>query len=434
MKKNQKSRMKSYKRLVSQGKRYQKWGFSQNPYLYNPLETQSQFKHLFIGRRMEIGNFFTILQGGGGAFCIEGDYGVGKSTFINMCLWLAKDRNDFLFSDSIEIIPSVSSQDFLTDILRVSVLQLREQQEKLSVKSKEVIEEILFSSTQSEGKSKSGGLSTVLHAEATSSSVKTVTKKEFLTVDFCLNRLKAISRIAKRDLNRKIILSFDNFERAKITNRNFVTDLVGNLRDLIFSDFTLIFIGDSGLQKELSNDGRLRSVFTSSLKLLPLSLNEFQEAVFQRILYGKVNDDFATPLAEDVVQYVYEKCNSSDIRWAFNFLFQIFDIMVRAEYRIKTHDYHDARDIILTLAKESFFSLEESEKRLIEALAKLGPQSPSDNDLQQECGITRSTLQRSFARFREKPSIVQMVPFKGRRKVYDLGYEMKILKEEDFFG
>ena len=430
MKHNIDKRALDYKELVPPKNIYKKWGFTENPYIHKPLTEREEFENLFVGRRDEVIDFFKSLQGRTGAFCIEGDYGVGKSTFLNMCLWLAKDQDDLILSAPIEIVSATETRDFLRDILRVSIDEVKDYENKLSNGSKSLIHDIEYTSTTGKETTKKGGVSTILTAEAASTKSKMEQKREFLTNDYLVNRLKMIGNVSKNELKRIIIISLDNLEKAKIQDRNYVINSVAQLRDLTFANFIFIFIGDVGLRTEFSQgSGRLRSIFGNSLILTPLGLEEFKDAIYRRLSYISKDREFTRPLNEEVVHYVYDKCNKNDIRWAFNFLHRIFDMMIKKNYRPKTYTYQEVRKIIFYMAKERFDALEESEKRLIRALKNLGPCSPSDKALQKECGVKRPTIQKTITKFRENPEILKRT-IEGKRYEYELGYEMEILVEE----
>lgn len=430
MKHNIDKRTLDYKELVPPKNIYKKWGFTENPYMHKPLTEQEEFENLFVGRRDEVIDFFKSLQGRTGAFCIEGDYGVGKSTFLNMCLWLAKDQDDLILSAPIEIVSATETRDFLRDILRVSIDEVKDYENELSEESKSLIHGIEYTSTTGKETTKKGGVSTFLTAEAASTKSKMEQKREYLTNDYLVNRLKMIGNVSKNELKRIIIISLDNLEKAKIQDRNYVINSVAQLRDLTFANFIFIFIGDLGLRTEFSQgSGRLRSIFGNSLILTPLGLEEFKDAIYRRLSYISKDSQFTIPLNEEIVHYVHDKCNQRDIRWAFNFLHRIFDMMIKKNYSPKTYTFQEVREIIFYLAKERFDALEDSEKRLIRALKNLGPSSPSDKALQKECGVKRSTIQRTITKFRENPEILKRTS-EGKRYEYELGYEMEILVEE----
>jgi len=297
MKHNIDKRALDYKELVPPKNIYKKWGFTENPYIHKPLTEQEEFENLFVGRRDEVIDFFKSLQGRTGAFCIEGDYGVGKSTFLNMCLWLAKDQDDLMLSAPIEIVST--KMGFLQDIFRVSIDEVKHYENKLLNESKSLIHDIEYTSTTGEETTIRGGVSTIFTAEAASTNSKMEQRREFLTIDYLVNRLKKIGNLSKNELKRIIIISLDNLEKAKIQDRNYVINSVAQLRDLTFANFIFIFIGDLGLRAEFTQgSGRLRSIFGNSLILTPLGLEEFKDAIYRRLSYISKDPQFTIPLNE----------------------------------------------------------------------------------------------------------------------------------------
>ena len=60
------------------------WGFVSNPYYDYELLPDILFE-LFVNREASIGEFYKSMRLNTSIFCIEGDYGVGKSSFFRRC-------------------------------------------------------------------------------------------------------------------------------------------------------------------------------------------------------------------------------------------------------------------------------------------------------------------------------------------------------------
>jgi hypothetical protein len=77
--------------------------------------------------------------------------------------------------------------------------------------------------------------------------------------------------------------------------------------------------------------------------------------------------------------------------------------------------------------------LSDPEKNIINKLADIGqPVSPSDILLQETSERSVSSLQRILSQLLKQPELIIKTK-EGRKYKYELGYEMKILKEMDGF-
>ncbi len=430
--------MTSGKDSVARGFEYmEKWGYSENPYLDRPLKKKEELDSLFVGREKEIRNFFKKFVSGTNAFCIEGGFGVGKSTFTNQCFSEIKveenrDVFNFIITDTISVVETESPTKFLFDILGETLKGIKPYREYLKEENKKTLFEIENIVTKGDAKGSSYGLNMpLMQGQRESASSMSAQPRELLTKNSIINMVIKIGDVAREDLKARILITLNNLEKEKINDQGKITALIELLRDLIFSEFILIFIGDLQLKSRLTSTGRLRSVFGESIELSPLSLDEFQFAVDRRLKYFAVKGNYTPPLGDDVLEYMFSKCGG-DIRWAFNFLRNVFEEMFLEDYPIRTHSLSDIEPISIKIAKNTFNGLDDSEQKVIKAFSTLKSASPSDRKLQRVCGVTRSTLQRILSDLSKRPELIVRDKM-GRKQVYSLGYEMGILSDSGFW-
>ncbi|GBE54800.1 hypothetical protein BMS3Bbin15_00961 [archaeon BMS3Bbin15] len=413
----------------------EKWGYSRNPYLHHPLEKKKEFDSLFVGREKEIRNFFKKFVSGTHAFCIEGSFGVGKSTFKNRCFSEIKveenrDVFNFIITDTISVVETESPREFLIDILRVTLDSIKPYREYLKEKNKKTLFEIENIVTKGDAKGNSYGSNIpIIHGQRESTSSTSVQPMNLLTQDFIINRLIKIGNIVREDLKARILITLNNLEKEKVNDQGKITTLIEMLRGLIFSEFILIFIGDLQLKSRLTSSGRLRSVFGESIELSPLSLDEFQFAVDRRLKYSAIKENYAPPLGDDVLEYMFSKCGG-DIRWAFNFLNNVFEEIFLEDYPIRTYSLSDIEPICIKISRNTFNGLDTSEQKVIRAFSTIKSASPSDKKLQRACGVTRSTLQKILSDLSKRPELIVRGK-RDRKQVYSLGYEMGILSDSE---
>jgi hypothetical protein len=196
---------------------------------------------------------------------------------------------------------------------------------------------------------------------------------------------------------------------------------------LIFTDnYNVICIGEPGLREKLSSSGRTRSVFGESIVLEELSFYEFKQAIEKRLVYFSKKDDNIQPFDDDVYKKIYEY-SYGDIRWAFNMLKRMFEILIRKNYIVKTYGLSHALLVLNEIEYKTFASLEGNEQKLLAVLSKIGPLSPSDKEFQDVIDLDRVTIQKLVQKLSEDSNLLRRKKV-SRKFVYEVGPVIKSLK------
>ncbi len=412
----------------------EKWGFRQNPYDKNELR-EEVIEKLFVGRREEISEFFRTLNSGNNAFCIEGGFGVGKSSFFNICIHKIKKeyRGDIIDTTQIDMATQETTHDFLRVISNyVGNAIYKESKSHEGWKDyQDIIDDLIGNQkTNITSTGLNGGLSAGLAIKATRSKATSTTKGGSNIPSLMIENLSAIGKICQQK-SKKILVPFENMEKAKLEGHSEkCVEFVKPLRKLIFdNNFIFIFIGDVGLREFFDRSGMLRSVIGNSIVLEKLSIDEYDSAITRRLDYFKTDKlQYTVPFANDIIKYVYEK-SEGDIRWGFNFLNRLFEKIMTKD--VKKYSLNDKiiRENIYYFTKARYNALSESEKKVLDKLMEIEePLSPSDEKLQKACNLTQSTLQKMLSELAKNPEIIKKNE-RGRKHLYELGYEAKIYKE-----
>src|SRR4030067_3027241 len=241
-----------------------------------------------------------------------------------------------------------------------------------------------------------------------------------------LSELADIGEMCKADIDKKIILPIDDLESEKCDLDQAIY-LVGLLRDLIFTNnYIVICIGEPGLREKLSSSGRTRSIFGESIILSELSLDDCIQAIEKRLKYFSNNSNYIPPFEEDVYKKVHEY-SYGDIRWAFNTLNRIFEVLIRKNYIVGTYGFSHVLPLLHEIEYKAFSSLERNEQKLLSILYKLGPLSPSDNELQDAMGSDRATIQKLAQKLSEDSSLLRKKKV-SRKYIYEVGPIVKSLE------
>ncbi len=425
-----------FKSMVTNGKYADKindimdqWGYHSNPYYDHELQSEILFE-LFVNREVNIEEFYKSMKLNTSLFCIEGDYGVGKSSFFRRCS-LGQEHIDEsnIVTNKITITKDTNENSFLLSILS-AVLNALKMSSGLSQESKDELGEIENVVTTQREQSTEGALNGgLIGLKRTRTKAKSEQHSPNYTSLNMLSDLSNIGKICEIYLDKKILLPIDDLESEKCDLDQAVY-LVGLLRDLIFTDnYNIICIGEPGLREKLSSSGRTRSIFGESIFLKELSFNDFNKAIEKRLAYFKSNENYTPPFDPDVLKIIY-KYSYGDIRWAFNTLNRMFEILIRKNYIVKTYGISHALPVLNEIEYRAFNSLEKNEQMLLIVLSKIGPHSPSDKELQDAVNLDRVTIQKLVQKLSDDNNLLRKKK-ESRKFVYEVGPVIKSLENTD---
>lgn len=402
------------------------WGYHSNPFYDHELQSDILFE-LFVNREINIEEFYKSIKLNTSIFCIEGDYGIGKSSFFRRCA-LGQEQIDGsnIVTNRISITKDTNENSFLLSILS-AVINVLNTVSGLTQESKEEISEIenivtIQREHSTEG-SLGGGLMGLKHIRTKGQTEQHSPNYTSLNM---LSDLSDIGAICKIDLDKKILLPIDDLESEKC-DLNQAVYLVGLLRDLIFTDYySVICVGEPGLREKLSSSGRTRSIFGESIILENLSFNDFRQAIEKRLGYFRKKEDHIQPFEDEVYKKIYEY-SYGDIRWAFNTLNRMFETLIRKNYIVKTYGLSHALPVLNEIESKAFASLENNEQKLLATLSKIGPLSPSDKEFQDATDLDRATIQKLVQKLSDDGNLLRRKKV-SRKFVYEVGPIIKSLE------
>jgi len=378
------------------------WGFNSNPYYDHELLPNILFE-LFVNREENIGDFYKCMKLNTSIFCIEGDYGVGKSSLFSRCA-LGQEQIDEsnIITNKITITKDTTENSFLLTVLSAVINALKAVQTEGSLYG-------FIGHSKTKGKSEQ-------HSPI------------YTTINM-LSDLSEIGEICKFGLDTKIMLPIDDLESEKCDLDQAIY-LVGLLRDLIFTDnYVVVCIGENGLREKLSSSGRTRSIFGESIILDELSIEDFIQAIEKRVKYFSSNDNYVSPFKEDVYKKLHDY-SYGDIRWAFNTLNRMFEVLIRKNYIVRTYGIGHILPILHEIEFKAFISLESNEQKLLSILSKIGPHSPSDKEFQDAMELDRVTIQKIVQKLSEDSNLLRKKKV-SRKFVYEVGPVIKSLENTE---
>lgn len=402
------------------------WGFVSNPYYDHELLPNILFD-LFVNRQRSIEEFYTSLKLNTSLFCIEGDYGIGKSSFFRRCAMGQEQLDESnIITNKITITKDTTEVSFSLTTLSAVINSLKgfsnfrpESKNKLI----EIENIVTIQRQQSIEASVHGFLG---YTKTTGKSEQHVPRYTHLNM---LSDLSEIGDICKDELDKKIILPIDDLESEKC-DLDQALYLVGLLRDLIFTNnYVVICIGEPGIREKLSASGRTRSIFGESIVLEELSFEDFTKAIKKRLNYFALDNNYIPPFEHEVYKKVHEY-SYGDIRWAFNTLNRMFEILIRKNYIVKTYGISHALPVLHEIEYRAFSLLERNEQKLLSTLIKTGPLSPSDKEFQEVMGFDRAAIQKLVQKLSEDSNLLRKKKV-SRKYVYEAGPIVKSLENSN---
>ena len=302
---------------------WERYGFRDNPFDTRALSLSPgsllSVAEAFVGRGMGstesrlMTNF--LRSTGGGRVVVEGDIGVGKTTFVNYhrYLWQTEAKTKLL-TPATEI--SVQGDWGMRELL-LNVLTLLAGRLSLSMLPKEVEGDRLLTELRAltgvlvkEWSSVSGGVS-VLGVGGSAGRTKSlaVQRGEISTAGLREYLHELLERVRRLGFVG-VILHFNNLELLARRDPSRLATFFEEVRDVLQTpNVYFVFVGYSGMfQQIIVPQERVRSIFFGrSIHLPPLSREEVHQAIARRYqLLAARPKRWIPPVDDPVVDYLYE--------------------------------------------------------------------------------------------------------------------------------
>ena len=299
---------------------WESYGFRGNPFQTYPLsineEIELSVKNAYISRSYEVTihlalfrNFF--LNPGGGRIIVEGEPGVGKTTFVNFFRhkWYKEEEHFFTTGIEIQITEGASPEKFLTDTIYalLASFRIRLGEEKF-LKDDELVEMTKTVAVHDHNIS-----SPMFGVQVFGSGVqfgKTVSSNYVqgsVNMGLLQSYLSLIVTKAKRMGFKGLILHYDNLD---IVRNNYLVDLFEKIRDVIqMPDIYFVFVGGRGLFQEVIYPlERVRSIFQNTpITIESMSLDTVKSIIDRRYeIFSFTNQEYIKPIEDQVVDLLFE--------------------------------------------------------------------------------------------------------------------------------
>lgn len=305
---------------------WKRYGFSGDPFETYPLpisydrpEAGLSVMNAYVrrGGPLDPGNVLInfMKNPGGGRIAIEGEPGVGKTTFVNF------HRFEWEFKADPPLISPVThisvqkhwkEEDFLLNILSALSARIR-LEESINFSKNELLQEISAITGIHRDTDGGFGLSAsiagfgggVNHSSASSfhiGNVTTVNLREYL---------KKLVGFVQSELGFEgVIFHLDNLELLGHSSDSLLQQFFEDIRDVLQEpNIYYIFVGYPGMyQSVIAQSQRVKSIFFDKpLFLDPLSLDQVREIIDLRYeVLGMTGKSWIKPVEDEVIDFYYE--------------------------------------------------------------------------------------------------------------------------------
>lgn len=313
---------------------WERYGFTDNPYDTKALSLSKaaplSVQEAYVPRAESattaglLTNF--LRNPGGGRIVVEGDPGVGKTTFVNYHRqrW-EKAAKHKLISPALELEMQANwrERDLLINLIASLSSRLRlEMNEKAFRKEKLLREITALVGVQIED---TGGFNATLNILGTGGGLgrtrASAVKVGEITNDLLRQYLQRLITFVKKQGFAGVIYHLDNFDKLGVREPDQLKAFFESARDVLQEPGVyFVFVGNTGMfQQVIVPLPRVRSIFFDTpLHLEPLSLAEVKAVMERRYqLLGAPGRQWIEPVSEEVVESLYQTF-SGRIRYVMN--------------------------------------------------------------------------------------------------------------------
>lgn len=410
-----------------------KYGFRGNPFDTKALSTSPQdplfVMQALVGRERSCSEsrlLTNVLRNpGGGRIAIEGEIGVGKTTFINYhrFLWEYKAK-DKLFTPfrEISLVPEWRVKDFLINILGALITRLSKVRPE-AINANPILQEILAlskvfftSSYQAQG-----SLLGIGGGWGIAEDVTLPQPSETILVYYLESLVGEIKKLGYAG----VLLHFDDMELISRRFPEVIQNLLDDVRNILqISDIYYVFIGHSGFFSEIISPlERVRSIFFGyPIYLPPLTKEETLEAIELRYQILSVKGKFTRPVEDEFLTQLYD-LYSGKIR----FIMDAMSLIIPETSPSETLPSKQAHKLLRDLVSERVRRvLTDRELEFVRIVAS--QDTFTNREVVSSLGISASHVSQCLARLQEL-NFVYLHQHIGRERFYKVSEDVKIIKE-----
>jgi len=422
---------------------WERYGFRGYPFETGPLPVN-------FGEGLSVGTAYieragklnpgTVLQNflrnpGGGRIVVEGEPGVGKTTFVNFHRyeWGSEAKPPLLSPVSeISVKHGWSENDFLISLIAALSARIRLELDEKAIAKDKLFQQV--SAITGVRREKDGGFGFSITVLGSGGGVSRSGKPSYtagnLTTDDLRDFLRRLVQKAKTDVGCSgVIFHLDNLELLKRQGEDVLANFFDDIRDAIQEpDVYFIFVGYRGMfQNTIVPNSRVRSIFFDKpLFLKPLSKKRVHEIIQRRYeLLAAEGKTIIKPVHDRVIEFLYDAFDAK-LRPIMNAVTSLVSHL--PDSVAETLELDEAVELLREIQMgEIGAHLTDAEKDLFLAAARLKRFTPTA--LAKETGKSKQMINKHLNRLMEHGYVYHTEKV-GRSQYYEVESKFRILSGE----
>ena len=288
---------------------WQDFGLEANPYDSKPLLTNKEDRRLFVGREKELQKLDTILRGDiSGIILVEGEIGVGKTSFVNISQYDAWKKCKVLPAfEKIELTKNMDSTNFMLSVFSNMIFNLEKSLDCRSLMKYTIHKDARTLITQSIDKGW-GGNFTIAGFGGGVNSKQTTTMPPTVLLPSVLNLMdKWIEFVIEKTDFDAIVMVIDNLD---IMSDDHIIDFLNSMRDNLLGRKHIwwIIIGEKGLLSIIERKAhRVGEIIAGKPIIIePMSENEINKMIKIRYQNLTIKNNMPLIIPNEIIKTLYE--------------------------------------------------------------------------------------------------------------------------------
>ncbi len=331
------------------------FGLEANPYDSKPLLTNKEDRRLFVGREKELQKLDTILRGDiSGIILVEGEVGVGKTSFVNIFQYDAWKKCRVLPAfEKIELTKNTDSINFMLSVFSNMIFNLEKTLDYRSLMRYPIHRNARKLITQSIDKGW-GGNFTIAGFGSGENSKQTTT----VLLPSILNLMdKWIEFVMEKTDFDAIVMIIDNLD---IMSDDHIIDFLNSMRDNLLARKHIwwIIIGEKGLLSVIERKAHRVGAIIAGKPIVidPMSENEINNMIKIRYQNLTIKNHMQLIIPNEIIKTLYE-VSKGETRYILKQSTDLIHAFIT--------DFPTIRSIPLQMAQRMLFA--DAQKRIGEA-------------------------------------------------------------------
>lgn len=302
-------------------------GFRNDPFKKEPISEYTL--ELYTGNNEEIDKAFFALNTDNAVMVIDGERGVGTTSFANYVRFSkSKEKKYFTPISEIKVEPSWNADTLMAAVVGNIVKSLEINYPDI-VKFEPTFLEAKSVVNQITEKYKSFGFSGFGFGGNYGDSASR-TQPMLMPTPMIADHLEALSKLCVEKLNYQygVLIQLNNLDVGTVQKEESLIELLNIMRDYFQMPRTnWMLVGDQHLRRFIAQKiDRLDDIISTEISIVPLSMHDYFNLIDKRVKCFRVSDRIEMPVDKDVWKYLFQ-VTKGRLRYIFGLMNRLYDAL-----------------------------------------------------------------------------------------------------------